>query len=252
MGPPAAALANLSPASQTAIQRFVSHNPERPDLSQFPKNRLAAVLVLLFEEAGELRVLLTTRSKDLRTHPGQTALPGGRVDDSDVTCIQTAYREAHEEVGLPLNSPDIHTLGTVRPFISLHRLVVTPVVALLTDPSIISTLQASEDEVAQIFSHPLEAILNPTLARKEPLVSPGTEDWIYDTELHSTTDSTVAILNNTNYRMHRFRSSGTPIKGLTADILIHIAEIAFGRPTEYDRWAEGQPRAFAATIQSLA
>ncbi|KAJ7800354.1 NUDIX hydrolase domain-like protein [Mycena olivaceomarginata] len=252
MTPPAAALANLSPRSQATIQRFVTHNPEKPDLSPFPRSKLAAVLVLLFEEAGELRVLLTTRSKDLRTHPGQTALPGGRVDESDVTVIQTAYREAHEEVGLPLNSPDIHTLGTVRPFISLHRLVVTPVVALLTDPSIISTLKASEDEVAHIFSHPLEAILDPPLSRKEPLVSPGTEDWIYDTEFHSTTDSSVPMLNNTYYRMHRFRSSATPIKGLTADILIHIAEVAFGRPTEYDRWAEGQPRAFAATIQTLS
>ncbi|KAF7360165.1 Nudix hydrolase domain-containing protein [Mycena venus] len=252
MGPLAAAIANLSAASQAAVQHLVSHNPERPDLSLFPKSRLAGVLVLLFEEGGELRVLLTTRSKDLRTHPGQTALPGGRVDESDITVIQTAFREAHEEVGLPLQSPDIHLLGTLRPFISLHKLVVTPVVALLTDPSIISTLQASEDEVAQIFSHPLEAILDPTLARKEPLVSSGTEDWIYDTELHSTTDSIVAILNNTNYRMHRFRSCATPIKGLTADMLIHVAEIAFDRPTEYDRWAEGQPRAFATTVQSLA
>jgi 8-oxo-dGTP pyrophosphatase MutT (NUDIX family) len=60
--------------------------------SPFPRSKLAAVLVLLFEEAGELRVLLTTRSKDLRTHPGQTALPGGRVDEFDVTVIQTAVR----------------------------------------------------------------------------------------------------------------------------------------------------------------
>ncbi|KAK7044865.1 Nudix hydrolase domain-containing protein [Favolaschia claudopus] len=248
---PTTVFPNLSVASQAAIQRFVSHSPEQPDLTPFPKSKLAAVLVLLFEEAGELRVLLTTRSKDLRTHPGQTALPGGRVDESDITVIQTAYREAHEEVGLPLNCPDIHFLGTLRPFISLHRMVVTPVVALLTKPSIIFSLQASEDEVAQIFSHPLEAILNPTLAHKEPLVPSNTEDWIYDAEYHSTTDSTVAILNDTNYRMHRFRSCATPIKGLTADILIHIAEIAFDRPTEYDRWAEGQPRHFTTTIQSL-
>ncbi|KAF8162477.1 NUDIX hydrolase domain-like protein [Mycena galopus ATCC 62051] len=227
----AIAAANLSAASQAAVQRLVLHHPERPDLSvnylvllmkftyfldssAFPRSKLAAVLILLFEEAGELRVLLTTRSKDLRTHPGQTALPGGRVDESDITVMQTAYREAHEEVGLPLNSPDIRTLGTLRPFISLHRLVVTPVVALLTDPSVISTLKASEDE--------------------------------------STTDSAVALLNGSNYRMHRFRSSATPIKGLTADILIHAAEIAFDRPPQYDRWAEGQPRAFAATIQLLA
>ncbi|KAJ6582966.1 NUDIX hydrolase domain-like protein [Mycena vulgaris] len=248
---PAAAIAELSATSKASIMRLVSHNWDPPDLSAFPRSRLAAVLVLLYEEVGELRVLLTTRSKALRTHAGQTALPGGRADESDLDLVQTAYREANEEVRLPLDSPEIHTLATLQPCISLHKLVVTPVIALLTDRSIISTLKAAEDEVAHIFSHPLEAILDPAMARKEALVSPGSEDWIYDTELHSTTDSVVAILGDAMYRMHRFRSAASPIKGLTADILIHVAEIAFGRSPEYDRWAVGQPRGFAAYCQLL-
>ncbi|KAJ7032035.1 NUDIX hydrolase domain-like protein [Mycena alexandri] len=252
MEPPASVLSGLSAGSQAVIHRLVSHNWDPPDLSAFPRSRLAAVLVLLFEEAGELRVLLTTRSKTLRTHAGQTALPGGRADESDVDLIQTAFREANEEVGLPLNAPRIHILATLQPFISLHKLVVTPVIAFLADRSMISTLRAAEDEVAHIFSHPLEAILDPALARKESLVSPGSEDWIYGTELHNTSDSIVAVLGDAMYRMHRFQSTASPIKGLTADILIHIAEIAFGRPTEYDRWAVGQPRGFAAYCQLLA
>ena len=54
----------------------------------------AAVLVLLYERKGHggLRVLLTTRSKELRSHPGQTALPGGKVDQSDAGVIDTAVR----------------------------------------------------------------------------------------------------------------------------------------------------------------
>lgn len=50
------------------------------------------MLVLLFElnKDGHLRVLLTTRSKSLRSHPGQTALPGGKVDLSDKNIIATA------------------------------------------------------------------------------------------------------------------------------------------------------------------
>jgi peroxisomal coenzyme A diphosphatase NUDT7 len=51
---------------------------------------LAAVLVLLYEQAGVLRVLLTTRSKLLRAHPGQTALPGGKVDEKDRDFVETA------------------------------------------------------------------------------------------------------------------------------------------------------------------
>ena len=63
-----------------------------------PHSRFAAVLVLLYEKNGELRVLLTTRAKTMRSHPGQTALPGGKVDDTDVDAIAAA-------VGAERNDP---------------------------------------------------------------------------------------------------------------------------------------------------
>ncbi|KAF9463879.1 NUDIX hydrolase domain-like protein [Collybia nuda] len=213
--------------------------------SKRPRNKLAAVLVLLYEQAGELRVLLTTRSKALRTHAGQTALPGGKADDGDVSFVDTAFREAHEEVSLPLCSPDIYTLTFLEPFISLYRIVVTPVIAVLTRPVLLEELKPAEDEVACIFTHPLRAILDPGLARAERLVAIG-EDWPYETELYSTTDSIVPILNDTVYRMHRFQSSASPIKGLTADILIKVAEVAYGETTVYGRYAPGQLEGFAA------
>lgn len=147
-------------------------------------------------------MLLTTRSKELRTHAGQTALPGGKMDEADNNLVETAvsrylgafneadfhitfkFREAFEEVRLPLNSPSIYTIGMLAPFLSLHRLVVTPIIALLTEPSVVDTLKASEGEVSRIFSHPLEALLDPTLALREPLVPATSEDWPYATELH--------------------------------------------------------------------
>ncbi|TEB34719.1 hypothetical protein FA13DRAFT_1625727, partial [Coprinellus micaceus] len=190
-----------------------------------PETKLAAVLVLLYEKGGELRVLLTTRSKKMRTHAGQTALPGGRVDkqEGDTNFADTALREAHEEVGLPLTSPDIHVLGRLNSSISLHRLIVVPVVGVLTRPYVLNDLKASEDEVDNIFSHPLEAILDPSISSKEPLSAVGSEDWPYeDSEYYNTSDSVVEILGNTTYRMHRFRSSGSPIKGLTSDILVSL------------------------------
>ncbi len=175
--------------------------------STFPSSSLAAVLVLLYEDAGQLRVLLTTRSKLLRTHAGQTALPGGRVDDTDKDLNHTAvsffsaspndwysrvdykYREAHEEVGLPLDCPHIQTLCTFEPFLSLHRLLVTPVVALLTDNSILEGLTASEGEVSRIFSHPLEALLDPMIVKHDALAAFGSEDWFYENELHASDNS---------------------------------------------------------------
>lgn len=93
------------------------------------------------------------------------------------------YREANEEVALPLNSDEIHTLCTLEPFLSAHKLIVTPVVALLTNPAILERLKASEPEVSFIFSHPLEALLDPELAKSDPLVPIGSEDWPYTSEL---------------------------------------------------------------------
>jgi 8-oxo-dGTP pyrophosphatase MutT (NUDIX family) len=59
----------------------------------------SAVLVALFEEEGEVQVILTRRARNLSSHRGEIALPGGR-SDHDETPVATALREAREEVGL--------------------------------------------------------------------------------------------------------------------------------------------------------
>jgi len=168
----------------------------------------------------------------------------------------TAYREAHEEVALPMNSPAIYTLGCLEPFISLYRFfptpVVTPVIAFLAQPAILKSLKASEEEVSHIFSHSLEAILDPALVNHETLVAIGSDDWPHQSDVYSTSDSVVQMLNNMTYRTHRFRTSASPIKGMTADILIKTAEIAYGTSTKYDRYAPGQLRNFADIARTLA
>ncbi|EGN99048.1 hypothetical protein SERLA73DRAFT_181831 [Serpula lacrymans var. lacrymans S7.3] len=237
---PPSPLDQLSEKSKLCIHRLRSCDVETPDLSSLPVSKLAAVLVLLYEKSGELRVLLTTRSKLLRSHPGQTALPGGKVDVSDRSLIHAALREAHEEVALPLSSPHVHTLCLLRPFLSASQLLVTPVVALLTDISILDLLEPSPAEVDRIFDHPLEAILDPSLAKYEPLVPKQSEHWPYETEYYHPSDVPLPAFDNRVYRMHRFRSCASPVKGLTAEILIFIAEIAYGRAPTYELYSSGQ------------
>lgn len=134
----------------------------------------------------------------------------------------------------------MHTLGTLHPFISLHKILVTPVLALLNKPEFIRLLSPSPQEVSCIFSHPLEAILDPAIAKHGPLTEIGSENWPYESEVYvryfcyscrnelliirgqNTSDSVVQMLGNTSYRMHRLRTSASPIKGLTADILVRM------------------------------
>ena len=83
-------------------------------LSKFPviencpsKNRernSAAVLVILKDFNGEPALLLTKRSKNLRHHAGQVAFPGGMWEKDDQSLLQTAVREAGEEIGLSAES----------------------------------------------------------------------------------------------------------------------------------------------------
>ncbi|MDE3083556.1 MAG: CoA pyrophosphatase, partial [Acidobacteriota bacterium] len=69
------------------------------DARQRAITRRSAVLVALFDEGGEAHVILTRRSFTLRAHRGEIALPGGANDPGE-DLIDTALREAHEEVGL--------------------------------------------------------------------------------------------------------------------------------------------------------
>ncbi|KAF8674124.1 NUDIX domain [Rhizoctonia solani] len=151
-------------------------------------------------------------------------------------------REANEEIGLPVPSSAVHVLGVLTPFVSYYKLAVTPVIAFLSDLSLLEHLKPNPEEVDEIFDHPLEAILSPELAASlapKPgrlLSERGSEKWRYEPEYHYMRDS--AWLHGSQYRMHKFRSVTTPISGLTSDILILAAKIAYVRNTDYERYAE--------------
>lgn len=72
----------------------------------------AAVLVPVYDDGeGDLRVVLTRRRADLRRHAGEISFPGGRRDPGDSTLLQTALREAEEEIGLAAG--DVTVVGAL-------------------------------------------------------------------------------------------------------------------------------------------
>ena len=112
----------------------------------FPEADPAAVLVALFEEAGECRVLLTVRSSRLRSHQGEVAFPGGKLD-GDEGIEAGALREAAEEVGLDPVAVTVIGHLTAMPTVSSNTLM-TPVVAVLDARPVITP---APDEVARVF-----------------------------------------------------------------------------------------------------
>ncbi|KAA1127231.1 hypothetical protein PGTUg99_032218 [Puccinia graminis f. sp. tritici] len=148
-------LQGLSSKSINLLKNLIQL-PVQPD--PFPKTRRAAVMVGLFASRhGHLNVLLTRRSKTMRTYAGETALPGGKMEPQDLSLEETARREAHEECGITLNRHKVRKLTTLAPFLSRGNLIVTPVVFFIADQTLMPRLNAKEVDV--LFSHPLENFL---------------------------------------------------------------------------------------------
>jgi len=114
----------------------------------------AAVLIAITERP-EPGVILTVRREHLRTHAGQIAFPGGRIDPGE-DAVRAALREAHEEVLVPPQQVDV--VGMIEPYRTVTGYVVTPIIGVLP-PDL--ALEPHEHEVADLFEAPLDFVLDP-------------------------------------------------------------------------------------------
>ncbi|WP_028240485.1 CoA pyrophosphatase [Stutzerimonas azotifigens] len=110
----------------------------------------AAVLMpITRSDAPEL--VLTLRASGLSTHGGEVAFPGGRRDPEDADLVQTALREAEEEVGLAPGLVEI--VGPLSSLVSRYGIHVTPYVGFVPD---YFEYRPNDAEIASVFSVPLE------------------------------------------------------------------------------------------------
>lgn len=214
--------------------------------NQVPYKNKAAVLIILYEtEPGNINVVLTTRSRNLRSYPSQAAFPGGRCDSDEETAWDTALREAKEEIGFDPTKFDFEKLSNLPCYLSRHLLVVLPCLCIIKtyDNSPIKLQDVapniSRQEVEIVFSFSLKAVLGPD---GPYFVSYIEEDWLdriygfYQLEIQNDGSSYWVSVDNDAFFIDSIRSA--PVVGLTAHMLIDCARIAYPKTKFVNQKAE--------------
>ena len=121
--------------------------------------RAAVAIVVLPDEAGRASFVLTRRAPKLRSHAGQWALPGGRLDPGE-SPEDAALRELDEEVGLALASGAV--IGLLDDYATRSGYAITPVVVWC---DVWAELRANPLEVAAVYRVALDELERPDVPR---------------------------------------------------------------------------------------
>ncbi len=131
--------------------------------------RLAAVLVPLYVDAGQLWTVLTRRTDTVPHHRGQIAFPGGGRESGE-SFWEAALREAEEELGIEPGR--VARLGQLDEAETPSGFRIVPCVGAVPFPL---ETRANEDEIAEVFSVPLLAFADATLAEDRAVLVDGVE-----------------------------------------------------------------------------
>lgn len=194
------------PADAPSLDQVVAALEERrrpaPLEPAFTGARHSAVLVVVADGPLGAEVLLTKRSMQLRHHRGEISFPGGRMDPGE-TPLQTAVREAVEEVGLePTAVESIGELTHVNTVIS-RSYIVPQVVRIGERPQ----LAPASPEVDHVWWQPLGELLDSRTYRSEVWGTPPTDRIV-----------------------HFFELPGETVWGATARMLVDLLGTVVNRP----------------------
>lgn len=142
-------LAGINPGERKICPPLPGLQPDKPEP--------AAVLIPLVRDQGEWKLLFIKRTRQPEDrHSGQIAFPGGRADRTDQTLLDTALREAAEEIGA--NPDEIEILGQSCSITTITNYRISPFVGILPWPY---PLKLSPQEVQKAFLIPLAWLNDP-------------------------------------------------------------------------------------------
>jgi 8-oxo-dGTP pyrophosphatase MutT (NUDIX family) len=174
------------------IREALSHDPGRKQIEPADEGFLrAGVLVPLIQGESGCDLLFTKRTETVETHKGQISFVGGVMDSTDADIIQTALREANEEIGIPASSVEI--LSILDDLATPTGFIITPVVGMLES---LPALKPNAEEVEEVFHAPLAFFADPRNGRKETRLVRGKyhEIWIFDYDRHVIWGATAMIV----------------------------------------------------------
>lgn len=168
--PPAQRRPTLDDVKRALDAAGPAHHSERETLPDI--DTPAAVLAPLYEAGGELFVILTRRTWNMRSHSGEVSFPGGRQDDGDADLWQTALRETREEIDL--DTKQLSLLGELDHLSTVtSRSFIVPYVGAL--PGRPDT-RANPDEVEAVLHVRVAELLDPAIYREERWELPWAEN----------------------------------------------------------------------------
>lgn len=175
-----------------------ANDGERKSLS-IPGYSRAGVLVPIIAADTSLQLLFTKRTEMVETHKGQISFPGGMVDTSDKDIIETALREAEEEIGLPRHQIEI--LGLLDDMATPTGFIITPVVGIIKE---LPDLSLNSHEVAEVFQVHLDFFSDDANGRTELREVSGRsyEVWFYPCGDYLIWGATAMMVRSLLKRIH--------------------------------------------------
>lgn len=166
-------------------------------------HRKSGVLILFYPDESGAFFPLIKRPEYVGFHSGQVAFPGGKMELSDVDIIQTALREAEEEVGIDRNQ--VQVLGSLSDlYIPTSNFLVSPVVGFLEKrPEFIPEAK----EVSRIIQTEVPLLFNPEIRKRKMLT----------------------ISKSINLDTPYFDIDGEVVWGATAMILSELIQVLYPR-----------------------